>query len=76
MAMTKTDRNRLAAAIFEVAHLPGADRSTCIAIAQQIADAFPRDDNFSSTFVLAATGIFTNVDHRAKLRGDVNGSAH
>ena len=76
MAMTKTDRNRLAAAIFEVAHLPGADRNTCIAIAQQIADTFPHGDNFSSTFVLAATGIFTNVDHRAKLRGDVNGSAH
>lgn len=76
MAMTKTDRNRLAAAIFEVAHLPGADRDTCVAIAQQINRVFPDDKNYSTTFVLAATGIFTNVDHCAKLRGDVNGSAH
>ena len=76
MALTKTDRNRRAAAIFEIAHLPGADRNTCVAIAQQIAATFPDDRNFPSTFVLAATGLFTNVDHRAKLRGDVNGSAH
>ncbi len=76
MAMTKTDRNRLAAAIFEIAHLPGADRNTCVAIAQQIAATFPDDRNFSSTFVLAATGILDGRDYIAKLRGDVNGSAH
>lgn len=75
MAMTKTEKHKLARAIFEVAHLPGADLNTCVAVAQAIVKEFDAHDGFSH-FVLSATGIQDGRDYIAKLRGDVNGSAH
>jgi len=73
--MTKTERFKLAKAIFEVAHMPRADFDTCVAIAQNIVREFDAHDGFSH-FVISATGISDGRDYVARMRGDVNGEPH
>ena len=70
--MTKTEKFKLAAAIFRAAHLPGADFNTAVAIAQSIVQEFGAHDGFSH-FVVAATGMWTDRDFLAELSGKVNG---
>lgn len=72
--MTRTERFKIAKAIFEIAKLPGADKSTAIAIAQQIVSEFAADEKFTPAFVMSATGVYTTVDYRDKL-AEVNGHA-
>lgn len=70
--MTKTEKFKLAKAIFEVAHLPRADFETCVAVAQAIVHEFGAHDGFTY-FVMSATGMATDRDYVAELSGKVNG---
>lgn len=64
--MTNKERNALSDAIQSVRLLSGADKATCVAIAQAIASAFDTEPKFAQ-FTVNATSLFTNVDYRAKL---------
>ena len=66
VGVTKAERFKVAKAVFRVAHLPGAELSTCVAIAQAIVQEFGAHDGFSH-FVVAATGTFTDRDYMAEL---------
>ena len=71
-AVTKTEKFKLAKAIFRVAHLPGADFETCVAVAQSVVQEFGAHDGFTH-FVVSATGMWTDRDLLAELSGKVNG---
>lgn len=71
--MTRREKDKLAAAIFHVNKLPGADRATCLAIAQNIVQEFGAHDGFTH-FVVAATGTFTDRDYMAELAHAIRGN--
>jgi len=73
--MTNAERHKIARAIFEVIKLPGADRDTCLAVAQSIVAEFAADEKFTPSFVISACGMYTNVNYRAKLAAGPNGEA-
>ena len=68
--MTKAEKFKLARAIFEVAHLPGANSETCVAVAQNIVREFGAHDGFTH-FVVSATGLATDRDYVAQMSGKV-----